>query len=151
MAGHVDIRIPVDAPLDVVWRHATDHGRWGAAGHPVRDFATACGMDTFTVTTPPDDKGRSWSYRVERFTDEADKTVYSRRIGPDFLYGHVWYCYRPSASGTEMRCVVDFGMAPEADISDDEMAELMASVMRRNMTETARRIERVREGARTDG
>jgi aromatase len=152
VAGHIDVRTVVVAPPDVVWAAANDPAEWAGAGHPVHDLAVDGGRVVFTVTTPPDEHGRSWSYAVERVVDEAARTVYSRRYrSPDFRYGHVWFAYSPVAAGTEVRCVVDFEMTAAAALTDAEMAALMERGLRRNLTETARRIEGARRGATGDG
>jgi aromatase len=109
----------------------------------------------FLVTTPPDDRGRSFSYRVERVADPLTRTVYSRRYdSPDLRYSHVWFAYTPEGAGTRMRCVVDFELADGARTDETEAAALMEQGLRRNMAGTARRIEeslKSSKGARTDG
>jgi aromatase len=152
VAGHVDVRTLVDAPLAAVWAAANDPAEWAGAGHPVRDVTGGGDRIRFSVTTPPDEQGRSFSYDVERTADERSGTVYSRRIGsPDFRYSHVWFRYAEAGPVTEVRCVVDFEMTDEAPLGDAEMAELMARGLRRNLTETARRIEGAGRGATDHG
>jgi carbon monoxide dehydrogenase subunit G len=134
MAGHVDVRVPVAAPVEVVWRVANDPERWAAGGHPVHDLRIDGDTATFAVTTPADGAGRSFSYRVERSQDPVRRTVYSRRIGSaDFRYSHVWFSYEPCAGGTEMRCVIDFEMTPLATATDEAMAATMQRAIRHNM------------------
>lgn len=146
MAGHVDVRIVVDAQLPLVWAAANDPGEWGRAGHPVTDLRQDGDRMRFRVTVPVGDAGPTVSYSVERVADATAHTVYSRREGsPDLLYSHVWFAYAASGEMTEMRCVCDFEMAAGAVLSDAEMSGLMANGMRTNMTETARRIENTKE------
>jgi len=146
VAGHIEVVVPVAAPLDVVWAVANDPAAWSGTGHPVRDLVTTGDTSRFRVVTGPDAAGRSWSYTVERIVDEPARTVFSRRIGsPDFRYGHVWFGYASAGEGTEMRCVVDFETTPRASVGDAEMAALMEQGMRRNMTEIARMAERREE------
>jgi hypothetical protein len=151
MAAHVDVRVIVRADPEVVWRHAINPAAWGAAGHPVQNLAGTGDVSTFSVTTPPDERGRSWHYQVERVVDEPSRTVYSRRFGGDFRYGHVWYAYTPAPAGTEMRCVVDFELTAGAGITDEEMADVMARAMQKNMTATARQIETKQKEESDDG
>jgi predicted ester cyclase len=148
VAGHVDVRQLVRAPVADVWRADNDPGAWGAAGHPVQDLERDGDVVRFRVTTPPGPDGRSLSYTVERTADEAARTVYSRRFGsPDLRYCHVWFAYEPSGDDTELRCVVDFEVTPASRLSDAELAEVMERGMRKNMAATARVIERAREDA----
>jgi len=146
MAGHVDIRMTVKAPLQAVWKAANDPSGWAAAGHPVQDLEEITDGIRFRVIAPakPDGgaDGGVLSFVVERYPDEERKTVYSRRLGSaDFRYSHVWFAYAPTAEGTEMRCVVDFEMTAEAGQTDQCLAAIMESQMRRNMAATARLIE----------
>lgn len=148
MAAHVDVRTLVAAPLDMVWAAANDPAGWAGAGHPVRDLTVEDDRVRFAVTTPPDERGRSFSYSVERSPNQAARTVYSRRFGSaDFRYSHVWFAYSAAGTATEVRCVVDFEMTAEASLGDAEMAALMERGLRRNLTETARRIEGAGRGA----
>jgi hypothetical protein len=148
MSGHVDIRALVAAPLDTVWDAANDPAVWRGAGHPVDDLIHDGDRVRFRVATAPDAAGRRFSYQVERTADRSARTVYSRRFdSPEFRYSHVWFGYRQLAEGTEMRCVVDFEMRPEATLGDGEMAVVMERALARNLQETARRIE----GAQSEG
>lgn len=142
MAEHVDVRTLVRAPLPVVWAAANDPEVWARAGHPVQDLVVDGDRISFTVTTPLDERGRTSSYQVERVADEAGRTVYSRRLSsPDFRYSHVWFAYSVVGAATEMRCVVDFEMAPDAATSDGDMAALLEGGLRRNLIATADQIE----------
>ena len=152
MAGHVDVRATVAASLDAVWAAANDPAEWAGAGHPVGEVTADGERTRFRVTTPPDPAGRSFGYDVERIADPVARTVYSRRFGsPDFRYGHVWFSYSPAGPATEIRCVVDFEMTEASPLGDADMAALMERGLRRNLTETARRIEGAGRGATDDG
>jgi ketosteroid isomerase-like protein len=147
MSGHVEICRFVAAPLDSVWQADNDPAVWAAAGHAVIDPEIAGDSIRFKVKTPPDAAGRSWSYSVERILDSDRKTVYSRRTGcDDFLYSCMWVGYFPVTGGTEIRCVVDFEMAPGATVDDDGMARRMEEGMRLNMTKLAGVVEQGRAG-----
>ena len=122
MSGHVDIRVIVPASLDEVWRRedylerrqeiiAKDRGRNSIVFH---------------VVTPPDAKGRRWSYNVERVTDRPRQVAYARRWGnPAFLYSYAFWEYAVVAGGTEIRCVTDFEMRPGMATSDSDMQEII--------------------------
>lgn len=136
--GHIDVRVIVDAPRQVVWDVANDRKAWARGGHPVHAAEDFGEDSTFSVTTPPDRLGRSWSFTVHRIRDDAQLVVFSRRIGcPDFTYNVVWFSYDEVEAGTEMRCISDFEMADGATVTAEEMERIMSDAMRKNLPQVA--------------
>ena len=150
MAGHVDVRVKVDAPLEVTWRIANETDSGGPAkdsgrhspGHDVISWEPTRNRITYSITTPPDNAGHAWSYYVERTTDPASKTAYARRWGNEhFTYSYAFWQYTGSDAGSEIRCVCDFEMAPGSPLSDSEMATFMERGTRAAMEASARAAE----------
>ena len=147
MAGHVDIRVKVDAPLEVTWRIANETETGGPAkdserhspGHDVISLEPARNRITYRITTAPDNTGRAWTYYAERTTDPVAKTAYARRWGNEyFSYSHAFWQYTGSGAGSEIRCVCDFEMAPGAPLSEREMEAFMERGTRAAMQASAR-------------
>jgi hypothetical protein len=146
MAGHVDIRVEVPAPLEVTWRIANETEADGPAtdarhspGHDIVSHEPEKNRITYHITTAPDSHGRTWSYYAERTTDPVSKTAYARRWGNEnFTYSYAFWQYTGSNSGSEIRCVCDFEMAPGSPVSDREMEVFMERGTRAAMESTAR-------------
>lgn len=147
MAGHLDIRVKVDAPLEVTWRIANETDSGGpvgdsgrhSPGHDVISWEPDRNRITYRITTPPDGNGQSWSYYVERTTDPANKTAYARRWGNEhFTYSYAFWQYTGSGAASEIRCVCDFEMAPGAPLGDREMEAFMERGTRAAMEASAR-------------
>lgn len=156
MAGHVDVRIRVDAPLEVTWRIANETESGGPAsdsdrhspGHDVVSWEPARNRITYRITTPQDSAGHAWTYYVERTTDPASKTAYARRWGNEhFTYSYAFWQYTASGNGSEIRCVCDFEMAPGSPLSDGEMAAFMERGTRSAMEASARAAEETARNA----
>jgi hypothetical protein len=150
MAGHVDVRVKVDAPLEVTWQVASETEAGGPAagssrhspGHEIVSWEPERNRITYRITTAPDSAGRQWTYYVERTTDPASKTAYARRWGNEnFSYSFAFWQYTWSGSGSEIRCVCDFEMAPGSPMSDSEMEAFMERGTRAAMESTARAAE----------
>lgn len=81
MAGHVDIRVRVHAPLEVTWRIANETDSGGPAGdssrhspgHDVISWEPERNRITYRIATAPDAAGQTWSYHVERTTNPSPK------------------------------------------------------------------------------
>jgi aromatase len=122
MAGHCDIRVFVRAPLDVTWEVANRRNGM----HEIVDEDPARHSIVYRITTPPDLAGRRWSYLAERIADPARRIVYARRWGnPHFRYCYAFWQYREVEGGSEIRCVTDFEMRPDAPVHDRQMAEII--------------------------
>jgi aromatase len=146
MAGHVDVLVQVAAPLEVTWRIANEaesgtpalDGRH-SPGHDVISWEPERNRITYHITTAPDSGGRTWSYYVERTTDPVNKTAYARRWGNEnFTYSYAFWQYTGSGSGSQIRCVCDFEMAPGSPMSDSEMQAFMTRGTRAAMEAAAR-------------
>lgn len=147
MAGHVDVRVKVDAPLEVTWRIANETESGGpvensgrhSPGHDVVSWEPARNRITYKITTASDGAGHAWSYYVERTTDPVSKTAYARRWGNEyFTYSYAFWQYTGSGDGSEIRCVCDFEMAPGSPLSDREMEAFMERGTRGAMEAAAR-------------
>jgi len=147
MAGHVDIRMKVDAPLEVTWRIANETDSGGptgdsgrhSPGHEVVAWEPERNRITYRITTAADSAGHSWSYDVERTTDPVNKTAYARRWGNEyFVYSYAFWQYTGSGSVSEIRCVCDFEMAPGSPLGDREMEAFMERGTRAAMAASAR-------------
>jgi hypothetical protein len=156
MAGHVDIRVRVHAPLEVTWRIANETDSGGPAGdssrhspgHDVISWEPERNRITYHITTAPDAAGRSWSYYVERTTDPAAKTAYARRWGNEyFTYSYAFWQYTGSGAVSEIRCVCDFEMSPGSPLSDREMETFMERGTRAAMEASARAAEAAGDAA----
>lgn len=150
MAGHVDVRVKVGAPLEMTWGIASETESGGPAnadnrhspGHDVVSWEPELNRITYRITTAPDGNGRSWTYYVERTTDPAGKIAYARRWGNEnFMYSYAFWQYTGSGESSEIRCVCDFEMAPGSPMSDAEMETFMARGTRAAMESTARAAE----------
>jgi hypothetical protein len=142
MAGHVDLRVIALAPLERVWAVANDPVEWARAGHAVQELVDLGDRLRFRVTMPGDEGSSAWTYVVERVMDVERRTVYSRWLEIDhFTYTHLWFSYEPVEQGTEIRCVVDFEMAPESLVQDREMEAAMVLALGRNLAASARLAE----------
>jgi hypothetical protein len=158
MAGHVDVRVKVDAPLEVTWQVASETEAGGPAaenngrhspGHEIVSWEPEHNRITYRITTSPDSAGRQWTYYVERTTDLISKTAYARRWGNEnFSYSFAFWQYTWSGSGSEIRCVCDFEMAPGSPMSDGEMEAFMERGTRAAMESTARAAEAATAGDR---
>jgi hypothetical protein len=132
MAGHVDVRVVVRAPLERVWAASTDPEQWARAGHPVRNVQRRGDRLRFRVAA---------GGVVERVEDAGRRTVYSRRLDTEFVYCHVWFGHEEVADGTELRCVADFETSPWAMATDTEMEAVVRRALRANLAATARLAE----------
>jgi hypothetical protein len=151
MAGHIDVRVKVSAPLAVTWQIATEAetpGSPGVAddrhspGHEVISWDPASNRITYHITTAPDSNGHEWSYYAERTTDATSKTAYARRWGNEyFAYSYAFWQYTGSDSDSEIRCVADFEMTAGSPMSDRDMEAFMERGTRAAMESTARAAE----------
>jgi hypothetical protein len=150
MAGHIDIRVKVGAPLEVVWRIANEAESGGpvkdsdrhSPGHDVISWEPERNRITYRITTAPDGAGRAWTYYVERTSDPVNKTAYARRWGNEhFNYSYAFWQYTGTGSGSEIRCVCDFEMTPGAPLSEREMEAFMERGTRAAMHASARVAE----------
>jgi hypothetical protein len=142
MAGHVDVRVKVSAPLEVAWQVAGEADGRHTPGHEVISSDLEGNRITYRIATPPDSNGRTWSYYVERTTDPVSKTAYARRWGNEnFTYSYAFWQYTGSDSASEIRCVCDFEMAPGSPMGDQEMEVFMERGTRAAMESTARAAE----------
>ena len=149
MAGHVDVVVEVAAPLEVTWRIANETESGGpvpdnrhSPGHDVISWEPERNRITYHITTAPDSGGRTWSYYVERTTDPVARTAYARRWGNEnFTYSYAFWQYTESGSGSQIRCVCDFEMAPGSPMSDSEMQAFMARGTRAAMQGAAQAAE----------
>jgi aromatase len=149
MAGHIDVRVKVHAPLEVMWEVSNEMESGGTAtrhspGHDVISWDPDKNRIAYRITTAPDSAGHAWSYSVERTTDVAAKTAYARRWGNEFFaYSYAFWQYTGSGDVSEIRCVADFEMTPQSPLSDQEMAAFMERGTRAAMERTARAAEAV--------
>src|SRR5215469_16993951 len=150
MAGHVDVRVKVAAPLEMTWRIASETESGGPAntdnrhspGHDVVSWEPERNRITYRITTAPDANGQAWTYYVERTTDPAAKSAYARRWGNEnFTYSYAFWQYTGSGESSEIRCVCDFEMAPGSPMTDREMETFMERGTRAAMESTARAAE----------
>jgi hypothetical protein len=151
MTGHIDIRVRVSAPLDVMWEvvsateasaDSANPDNRHAQGHDVMSWDPDANRIVYRITPGPDQAGRSWPYLVERVTDTAGRTAYARRWGnPNFVYSYAFWQYTGSESESEIRCVADFEMSPESPMSDQEMEVFMGRGSLAAMEKTARAVE----------
>jgi hypothetical protein len=126
------------APLDRVWAIGNDPAEWARAGHAAEELVELGDRLRFRVTAPRGD-GHAWTYRVERVLDVERRTVFSRWLDADHVaYCHLWFSYEPVEHGTEIRCVVDFEMAPGGPVGDREMEAAMVLALGRNLAASAR-------------
>jgi hypothetical protein len=151
MAGHIDVRVKVSAPLAVTWQitaeaempgnPAMTEGRH-SPGHDVISSDPGNNRITFHITTAPDSNGNAWSYYIERTTDVASQTAYARRWGNEhFAYSCAFWQYTGSDSGSEIRCVADFEMTAGSPMSDRDMEAFMERGTRAAMESSARAAE----------
>jgi aromatase len=138
MAGHCDTHVFVRAPLDVTWEVANRRdGR-----HEIVDEDPGRHSIVYRVTTPPDLNGCRWSYLAERISDPARRVAYARRWGnPHFRYSYAFWQYREVEGGSEIRCVTDFELRPDAPVDDRQMAEIIRQGTEATLRETAAAVE----------
>ena len=151
MAGHIDVRVKISAPLEVTWRIATEAETPGSQtvtsnrhspGHEVTSWDPVNNRITYHITTAPDSNGSGWSYYAERTTDVAGKSAYARRWGNEhFAYSYAFWQYTGSEDSSEIRCVADFEMTPGSPMSDRDMETFMERGTRAAMESTARAAE----------
>ncbi|CAL9500207.1 SRPBCC family protein [Streptomyces sp. enrichment culture] len=150
MSAHTENTVTIDAPLDLVWEMTNDVASWPEL---FSEYASAEILaregDTvrFRLTTRPDPDGTSWSWVSERTADPATRTVRAHRVETGaFAYMWIFWQYRATDEGTELRWVQDFEMKPDAPLDDAGMRERI----NRNSAVQMRRIkERVEQRALT--
>jgi hypothetical protein len=151
MAGHIDVRVKISAPLEVTWKIATeaetsrgpgDPNDRHSPGHEVIAWDPEKNRITYRITTTPDSNGHEWSYYAERTTDVPSKTAYAKRWGNEnFAYSYAFWQYTGSDHESEIRCVADFAMTAGSPMSDREMEAFMERGTRAAMESTARAAE----------
>jgi aromatase len=150
MSGHIDSRITVQAPLDLLWQvaNSTENDRQHEAdGHDVVATDPERGSVTLRIQTPPDADGRSWSYLVERVLDPDRHTVYARRWGNEyFRYSHALWSYSGTGTTSEIRCVQDFEMTPGSPVDDARMEQIIRFGTEKAMRATAQLVESEHRG-----
>jgi hypothetical protein len=151
MAGHIDVRAQVSAPLDVLREVAnavetsqttvTPADRH-AHGHETVQWNPGRSSVIYSINPSPDASDRTWAYQVERIVNEADKTAYARRWGNEnFLYSYAFWQYTGSGGQSEIRCVADFELVPGAPMDDRQMEAFMSRGTLAAMEKTARTVE----------
>jgi aromatase len=151
MAGHIDVRVKVAAPLDVLLEvanavettqtTATPADRH-AAGHEIVQWNQDRNSIIYRINPGPDAADRTWEYQVERIVNKTDKTAYARRWGNEnFLYSYAFWQYTGSGGNSELRCVADFELVPGAPMDDRQMEAFMSRGTQSAMEKTARAAE----------
>lgn len=153
MAGHLDTRRLVRAPRVLTWEMATSPTlRHGSGRHEVLASDDGRGTTTLRISTPPDERGRVWTYDVERVLDRRLHTVYARRFNtPVFRYSHAWWSYEAVPEGTCIRCVQDFETAPPSPLDDRGMEEVMGRATAAGLREVAALVEAAAADSRPSG
>jgi aromatase len=147
VAGHTDVEVVVRAPLETVWTVSNAHELWSAERHKLYFSRDDGRWISFQVTSPPDERGRSWTYNVDRSQYPEQHTVYSRRWGnPELVYSVAWWLYSEVPEGTKIRCVQDFEMAADASVDDREMERIVENTSRGALTRMAARVEAAAAG-----
>lgn len=127
MAGHTEVSVVIDAPIDVVWAMTNAVEDWPGL---FTEYAAVQVLhrsgDTvrFRLTMHPDAEGRVWSWVSERTTNRADLTVRAHRVetGP-FAYMNIMWHYVAEAGATRMTWIQDFEMSPGAPLDDAGMTD----------------------------
>lgn len=151
MAGHIDVRVKVAVPLDVLWEFSkvaemaqatAGPADRHAAGHEMVESNRERNSVIYRINPGPDADDRTWEYQVERVVNEAAKTAYARRWGNEnFLYSYAFWQYTGTDAGSELRCVADFELAPGAPMDDRQMEAFMSRGTCAAMDKTARAAE----------
>ncbi|MGE7438170.1 MULTISPECIES: SRPBCC family protein [Kitasatospora] len=141
-AGHVDNSIVIAAPYDLVWEMTNDVASWPEL---FSEYASAEVLErsedtvSFRLTTVPDENHNVWSWVSERRMDRDLGTVHAHRVETGaFEYMKIFWAYRETPDGVEMRWVQDFHLKPEAPLDDAAMQDRM----NRN---TAVQMERIKK------
>lgn len=150
MAGHIDVRAQVFAPLDVLREIANPTGTPQATvsqaeppahGHESGQWNPDRGSFTFSVNPGPA-SDRTWAYQAERIVNGAENTAYARRWGNEnFRYSYAFWQYTGSGDHSEIRCVADFELVPGAPMDDPQMEAFMSRGTQAAMEKTARAVE----------
>jgi aromatase len=124
--GHVDNRVLIHAPIDLVWTVTNDVAGWPWL---FTEYASAEILQTaenyvrFRLTTHPVD-GQRWSWVSERRLDPVKRVVSARRVEPGaFEFMNIRWEYRNVGGAVEMRWLQDFKMLPTAPVGDAEMTD----------------------------
>ncbi len=159
MAGHIDVRVKVSAPLEVMWEVANEIETPGTAtgpadrhaqNHEIVQWNPELNRITYRINPGPDPANRTWAYQAERIVNAADKTAYARRWGNEnFLYSYAFWQYTGTGAESELRCVADFEMIPGSPMDDGQMEAFMSRGTLAAMEKTARAAEA--EAARRAG
>lgn len=128
-AYHVDNSVVIAAPYDLVWEMTNDVASWPEL---FSEYASAEVLERdgdtvrFRLTTVPDENGGVWSWVSERRMDREQRTVRAHRVetGP-FAYMEIFWSYRETPDGVEMRWVQDFHLKPTAPLDDAAMQDRM--------------------------
>jgi aromatase len=145
MPATTDNSIVIDAPLDLVWTMTNDIESWpelfneySAAEIIERDEKRV----RFRLTTHPDAEGRVWTWVSDRFPDYESRTVRAERVekGP-FEYMTLFWEYRKTPAGTEMRWQQEFEMKPGAHKNNEEMAAHLDNATKNNLAHIKKVIE----------
>jgi aromatase len=139
----------IAAPLDLVWAMTNDVASWPEL---FSEYASAeilaheANTVRFRLTTHPDPDGRSWSWVSERTADPATRTVRAHRVETGaFAYMWIFWQYRATDAGTELRWVQDFEMRPDAPLDDAGMRD---RINRNSAVQMQRIKERVEQRVR---
>jgi hypothetical protein len=148
MAGHIDVRVKVCAPLEVMWEVANLIEAPGTTadrhspGHEIARWDPDRNSVIYRITPGPNASDRTWAYEVERIVNPPAKTAYARRFGNEnFLYSYAFWQYTGSGSESEIRCVADFELAVGAPLDARQMEAFMSRGTLAAMEKTARAAE----------
>ncbi len=151
MAGHIDVRVKVSAPLEVMWEVANTTETPGAAtgpaerhahNHEVVESNPELNRVRYRINPGPDPANRTWAYQAERIVNTETKTAYARRWdNENFLYSYAFWQYTGSETESEIRCVADFEMTPGSPMDDSQMEAFMGRGTLAAMEKTARAAE----------
>jgi aromatase len=149
MSAHTENSVLIAAPLDLVWAMTNDVASWPKL---FSEYASAeilaheANTVRFRLTTHPDPDGRSWSWVSERTADPATRTVRAHRVETGaFAYMWIFWQYRATDAGTELRWVQDFEMRPDAPLDDAGMRD---RINRNSAVQMQRIKERVEQRVR---
>jgi len=153
MAAHTDNVIDIAAAPDLVWRIVNDVAGWPRL---FRDEYAAVEVlqrrddrILFRLTTVPGPDGRSHQWVSERVLDPVRRTASSRRVEPGpFRYMHIFQHVEPRGSGTRLRWVQDFEVAPWAPFTEEQMRARIDANSKIQLEHHRRHLEALQEERR---
>ncbi|ORT57122.1 SRPBCC family protein [Streptomyces sp. CB03238] len=145
MGARTDNAVTIEAPVSLVWDMTNDVESWPELFSEYAETEILRSGDDgidFRLRTRPDANGKVWEWVSHRTPDRESLTVEAYRIetGP-FAYMKLYWTYRGTDEGTEMRWVQEFDMKAGAPFDNEQMTAHLNLTTKANMARIKKMIE----------